>query len=146
MKYFRLQYWHVYSSTGSEYVFHHWKYQACVRRAGSAKAQHQYYWHQLIEKHKLMQWQRKASAAAWGVKKRLCLYFAVRGRETALCLPRYEKLVCLLPLMFSGLRPSQWQKEPLHSAVPSARELQRGCAVLLLSCVVTWRKKNSRGN
>lgn len=49
----------------------------------------------------------------------------------ALCLASYEKLLCLLLLIFSGLRPSQWQKEPLHNAVPSAKELRRGCVALL---------------
>lgn len=49
----------------------------------------------------------------------------------ALCLACNEKLLCLLLLIFSGMRPSQWQKEPLHNVMPSAKELQRGCVALL---------------
>lgn len=72
-----------------------------------------------------------------GVKKQLCLCYAVSGRETALCLVCYEKLICVLRLISSGTRPSQWQKESLHSAVPSAKELQRGYTAFL-------HEKNSR--
>lgn len=49
----------------------------------------------------------------------------------ALCLACNEKLLCLLLLIFSGMMPSQWQKEPLHNVMPSAKELQRGCVALL---------------
>lgn len=117
--------WYCDLSKGCECCFHYWKYQVCLRSPCTAIVPHQYYWHQLIEKSKLLPWQQRASAQARWVKKRLCQYSTVRGRETALCLACYEKLVCLLSLMFSGLRPNQWQKEALHSAVPSARELQR---------------------
>ncbi len=100
----------------------------CVRSAGADVASHQYYWHQLIETSKLLRWQQRASAEARGVKERLCLYFTVRDRKTALCLACSEKLVCLSSLMFSGLRPSQWQKESFCTALCP---LQRGCAALL---------------
>lgn len=49
----------------------------------------------------------------------------------ALCLACTEKLLCLLLLIFSGMSPSQWQKEPLHNVMPFAKELQRGCVALL---------------
>lgn len=75
---------------------------------------HQYYWHQTIS----------FSRGLWGQETPQSELLSQRQRETALCLACDEKLVYLPPLMFSGWRPSQWQEEPLHSAVPSARELQ----------------------